>query len=373
MKQFVQILVGLTLAASMAGAIASDHVGRYDFSYGVQADIRVRPIQIFDDGANTYFQFRPMDSLPAIFRVTQDGPVMLTLQVDGPYLRADGVGAEHLIRLGSATGRVTYARPGRFTAISAPAAIDPAMWTARGREGLPLSTAMEARSAVALEANSYATPAKGDKVQWASSQLQLDELAVGFSADSSRISPETSRKLKRLARDLEGDYLVRIIGRDDGNLKEGVDRARAKAIRELLIANGARSNQIKIEVGSPVKDGKVWLSHVIVERREVVAAPKTQIDTPAKNAEAPMGGFKLLATDRTLSGALRRWAASTNYQVAWEIDVDPPLQADGELLASTMHQAMESLAADMRSKSYDVKITIYANRVIRIAYTQAGE
>lgn len=373
MKQFFQILVGLTLSASIAAAVASDHVGRYDFAYGVQSDIRVRPIQIFDDGANTYFQFRQMDSLPAIFRVTPDGPVMLTLQVDGPYLRADGVGAEHLIRLGSATGRVTYARPGRFALIQAPASVDPSMWTARGREGIPLSTAMEARGAVALEANSYATPAKGDKVIWETSQFLVDEFAIGFGTDSSKLTPDASRKLMRLARDLGGEYLIRVTGRDDGNLKEGVDRARAKVIREFLIANGARSSQIKTDVGSPVKDGKYWLSHVVLERREAVAAPKAATAVAARSAEAPVGGFKLLATDHTLSGAVRRWASATNYQVAWEIDVDPPLQADGELQASTMHQAMEFLASDMRAKSYDVTITIYANRVIRIAYSQAGE
>jgi hypothetical protein len=120
---------------------------------------------------------------------------------------------------------------------------------------------------------------------------------------------------------------------------------------------------------------------VVVERREVTALtrPAPAIEQAAAAApipapaEAPANGFRLLASDVTLSGALKRWAAATNYQVAWEIDVDPPLNADGALPATTMQQAMESLAADMRAKAYDVEITIYANRVIRIAHKKADK
>ena len=382
MKQFIHIFVGLAMAASITSAMAtSDHVGRYDFSYGVQADIRVRPIQVFDDGVSTYFQFKPMESLPAIFRVASGGPVILTLQPDGPYLRADGVGGEYLIRLGSATGRITYTRPGRFMATPAPKTVDPSAWTPRGRAEMPLSTAMEAKSAVALEANSYATPAKGDRVTWESSQVVIDETAIEFEANSAKLNAGAVRKLKRLAQGLSGDYLIRVTGRDDGELKEGVDKARSKAIRDFLIAHGAYANRIKMDVGSPVKDGKSWLSHVVVERREVTALsrPAPAIEQAAAAApipapaEAPADGFRLLASDVTLSGALKRWAAATNYQVAWEIDVDPPLNADGALPATTMQQAMESLAADMRAKTYDVEITIYANRVIRIAHKKADK
>ena len=384
MKQFFQFFVGLALAANVANAIASaDHVGRYDFSYGVQADIRVRPIQVFDDGVSTYFQFRPMESLPAIFRVSPNGPVILTLQPDGPYLRADGVGGEYLVRLGSATGRITYTRVGRFTPIRAPETVDPAAWTPRGRAEMPLSSAMEAKSAVALEANSYATPAKGDRVSWESSQVLIDETAIGFAANSAKLNAGAVRKLNLLAQGLSGDYLIRVTGRDDGELKEGVDKARSNAIRAHLIANGAHANRIKMDVGSPVKDGNAWLSHVVVEKREMtqrrrdvvaqVTAPSPEPSPARASAEAPSDGFRLLASDVTLSRALKRWAEATNYQVAWEIDVDPPLNADGALPAATMQQAMESLAADMRAKAYDVEITIYANRVIRIAYKKADK
>ena len=380
MKQFIHIFVGLAMAASITSAMAtSDHVGRYDFSYGVQADIRVRPIQVFDDGVSTYFQFKPMESLPAIFRVAPEGPMILTLQPDGPYLRADGVGGEYLIRLGSATGRITYTRAGRFTEIQAPQTVSPAAWTPRGRAEMPLSTAMEAKAAVALEANSYATPAKGDKVIWEASQVMIDETAIEFAANSAKLNAGAVRKLNRLAQGLGGEYLIRVTGRDDGEMKEGVDKARADAIRAHLVANGAFANRIKTDVGSPVKEGKAWMSHVVVERREVAERPKpatTQVTAHAPApapAEAPADGFRLLASDVTLSGALKRWAAATNYQVAWEIDVDPPLNADGALPATTMQQAMESLAADMRAKAYDVEITIYANRVIRIAHKKADK
>jgi len=379
MKQFFQIFVGLALAASVANAMATaDHVGRYDFSYGIQADIRVRPIQVFDDGVSTYFQFKPMESLPAIFRVAPNGPVILTLQPDGPYLRADGVGGEYLVRLGSATGRITYTREGRFAPIPAPETVDPEAWTPRRRAEMPLSTAMEAKSAVALEANSYATPAKGDRVTWESSQVLIDETAIEFAANSAKLNAVAIRKLNLIAKGLSGDYLIRVTGRDDDDLREGIDKARSNAIRTHLIANGAHANRIKMDVGSPVKNGKAWLSHVVVEKREVIQRPRpviAHVTTPSPAPlsaqvppEAPADGFRLLASDLTLSRALKRWAEATNYQVAWEIDVDPPLNADGSLAVTTMQQAMESLAADMRAKAYDVEITIYANRVIRIAH-----
>ena len=46
-----------------------DRVGHYDFSYQAAGDNRVRPVQVFDDGKSTFFQFRAGEPVPAIFAI----------------------------------------------------------------------------------------------------------------------------------------------------------------------------------------------------------------------------------------------------------------------------------------------------------------
>lgn len=62
---------------------ASSATGRYDFDWQLSGDQAVAPLQVFDDGHQTWLQFSPGQPLPALFAQTSAGEQPL------PYVRRD--------------------------------------------------------------------------------------------------------------------------------------------------------------------------------------------------------------------------------------------------------------------------------------------
>lgn len=372
-RVFLFLLATLLLAANAFAQ--GDRYGRYDFEYAIEADQRVRPIQVFDDGTNTFFQFPKAEALPAVFRVGAKGPELLTLQFEGPYLRATGIGAEYLIRLGSYNGRVAYSRPGRFQPVAAPANPSPSQWTPAARASTPLSRAMEEQGAVALEANSYAIPVKGDRMVWTTGSPRTEEISITFPAGSSKLSADQLRKIKALSQRVQGQYSVRITARDDDELKEGVEQARGAVIRAALLQQGLKGESIRVEYGHGVKEGRLWASQVSVISHELRARDPAETDATSRPllqtpGESPSDGFRMSPADGTVAGALKRWAAATGYQVVWDVPTDPAIDGAATLPVVTMKDAVQAIVADMRAKGYEVGATIYSNRVIAVTPSQ---
>src|SRR5262249_51342892 len=80
--------------------------------------------------------------------------------------------------------------------------------------------------------------------------------------------------------------------------------------------------------------------------------------------EIPAGGFTLSAADQTVSGAVRRWAQSLDYQLVWDApaQLDAPIAGEATLRGQNLPEAMEHLLRGLREKGYPLEVTIYANR-----------
>lgn len=89
------------LSAALIGCGGMGEVrtlGRYDFSYRIEGDARVAPVQIFDDGQQTFFQFR--GAQPAIFAIDGDKQlVTVVAQRDGQYVVARRIEREFVFLL----------------------------------------------------------------------------------------------------------------------------------------------------------------------------------------------------------------------------------------------------------------------------------
>ena len=58
------LAVAAALGLVVVHGSTEDRIGGYNFSYDMTGDNRVRPIQVFDDGRDTFFQFRAGDPVP---------------------------------------------------------------------------------------------------------------------------------------------------------------------------------------------------------------------------------------------------------------------------------------------------------------------
>lgn len=88
------ILCGALALSACASSPAPGVNGLYNFQYHVakwEGSSAVKPVQVFDDGAETYFQLKPGEPTPALF--TADRGVMrpVSARRDGYYVVAPGV------------------------------------------------------------------------------------------------------------------------------------------------------------------------------------------------------------------------------------------------------------------------------------------
>ncbi|WP_296560306.1 TcpQ domain-containing protein [Pigmentiphaga sp.] len=101
----------LVCGAAFAQALPAEHVGRdgaFDFSYRIVGDKRVAPVQVFDDGRQTYLQFRAGQVPPAIFSVGAQGERLAPVAWQGGYAVVAGTAREYLLRIGEVVARAQY-------------------------------------------------------------------------------------------------------------------------------------------------------------------------------------------------------------------------------------------------------------------------
>jgi outer membrane protein OmpA-like peptidoglycan-associated protein len=384
-------------------------------------------VQVFDDGRSTYFQFRAGDPVPVIFK-HQSGTVnLLVPSPEGPYMRVPEIGGRFTLQLGRTQAQVIYGGSGRETptievvdqtgARSAP--LSEGQLVNQGamlRASIPPVPSTVVSS---LETNSYATPAKGDRVTWKDSETEVIEQQVFFARGSAALNPQAKKALAAMADFVRGGSSITVIGRDDASEKEGLEKLRASVLRSELIKVGAAAENITVRygvMGSP-KD-KLWPSDVRFERvvptaiakpsdarsdrtshlysnveslvragvltREQGAAillkgnatapdqivqPVAQASAAAvpKAAEIPAAGFDFKAADKNVSTVIRRWAQATSYEVVWDApsEADAPVIGDAVIAASSMREALDKVVSALQRKGYDIQATLYSNRVIR--------
>lgn len=422
----------LGLCSAPVQSADSARVGAYDFSYLLSGDARAKPVQVFDDGRNTYFQFRAGEAVPAIFSARSGVTQLVVPTQEGPYVKVPEVHGRFVLQVGRAQANVIHGAGERADAPQISAMAPNGMSTPYVGEGsLPAGgrlvaslapVAMNLGNEQALDRNSYATPVKGDRVYWPE-RSEAVEHSFGFSRGGYVLSREARRALGSMAQRAAPSARFTVIGRDDDSYKEGLERARADALRDALTKAGIASERITVRTGvaQPSRKGKLWESTVVVESQS--EAPRLQLATTdagsssrasnpaiASNIEAlvrsgvlnraqaaailtrhqatsqaagtaaaeapaggvaqvPEGGFTLTVADKTISGAVRRWAKALSYQVVWDASaqLDAPIAGDGRIEGQNISDAMDQLVRGLKEKGYVLEVTIYANRVIRFS------
>lgn len=403
-------------------------VGQYDFTYLTSGELRATPVQVFDDGKSTYFQFRAGEAIPAIFQ-NKDGKVdLLVPAFEGPYVRVTEVSGRFTLQLGRAQAQVVYGGAGREGTPSVRAIARNGMATPYDGNGYPadrnvklvasLGPATAYLNADSLEANSYATPVKGDRVAWKDSETRNETLQVWFGKSKHELSKIVAKQLAASREVLRNATRITVVGRDDDSYKEGLEQARATAIREELVKLGIESKKIVVKTGVGIDRRKdQWASDIRIEtvmptsiarpadttsagqseksayvRSNLEGLIKSGVITreqadailrkgqedrkpqagvaeapPVRNTEVPTNGFDFRAGDKQISNTMRRWAAATNYQLVWEAPAtaDAPVTGDAVIASASMKEALDKVVTALQRKGYDIQATVYSNRVIR--------
>lgn len=405
----------LTLAISFgllllpATGADTTRVGAYDFSYAATGDARARPVQVFDDGRSTFFQFRAGDSVPAIFSHQGGIPHLLVPTQEGPYIKVAELHGRFVLQVGRAQANIVHAGGGREDApplnVVAPSGL------ANPYSGGPVGDGSRLVASLApiglgtavddaASRNSYATPRKGDAVSWVDAEPKRTEFSVMFAKGSAVLSPDGRKLIASVAKMDGPQSRIVVIGRADESLKEGLDRLRADTLKAALVKAGVDPSRLTTHVGVAGKPlGARWPSTLQVETERPASASTvdSRLATIRANLEALVragvlrpdqapaialqhGGkppapiapepiaFTLNASDKTLQTTLRRWAQQSNFQLVWDAPaaLDAPILGEALIPGATIQEALQRLLIGLKEKGYALDATVFSNRVIRL-------
>ena len=332
MKTF-QLSLAATASAlllmGMPSAIgsAAQRVGQYDFTYLTSGEMRATPVQVFDDGRSTYFQFRAGEAIPAIFQFKEGKPELLVPSFEGPYVRVPELSGRFALQLGRSQAQVIYGGQGRDAGATISAVnTSNGMKTAYTGNGYPanpnvklvasLSSGLETLKNNSLESNSYATPLKGDRVIWKDSEVKTESFQIWFTKGAYILTKYASEQLIANKATYKNATAITVIGRDDDSYKEGLEFERAKAIKSALIKLGADESKIVIKTGvmGVAQNGR-WASDIRVE--SVMPTQVARADNPVSKTD------KCASVKANLESLVRAGAMSQQQALAmWRKSTD---------------------------------------------------
>lgn len=460
-----------------------DRMGGYDFSYQAIGDQRVKPVQVFDDGRNTYFQFRSGEPIPAIFVDSSSGTALQMPQIEGPYVKVPTVSGVYSLRLGYSSGRVIYSGgtrgqdAGRLAPVPAVAPVAPAepvpsaavqptpaataaavsgpavkskvgaylpqppapeaaapapqaspipavpvvppaaapmpqrqftrlLAASQLVSGLPRDMFKEPAPKIALEVNSYATPLRGDAVEWSAPTDKWQEHAIVFPTDSVRLTPAAVKTIRALVANARPGSRFEILGRDDEGHKERVAETRASSIASALVSAGAARANISQKTTAEAKEaGKgLWVGATVrVYDVSSTASPAVKSDldvasvvkrlqtgkispseaiailnsgkpvtTASVSAVAPGAApsmpshWAVRKTDETIERMLERWGRESGWRVVWQGGPTVAITGDSTLQRPDFIQAADYVVNQAKTAGYRIRATAYSNQTLVI-------
>lgn len=258
--KYAVLSAGLAIAAAVSHA-ADSGLNGYDFSYAIAGDSRVTPIQVFDDGAQTFFQFKAAENAPAIFLFNKGRQELAQVTARSPYFVVSGLGQRFSLRSGTAIASVDYVG-GRRNAPVLPTARDAADTPAPKSAPAPAGDAE--RQLAMIQSRVAELGARGRQMASEVRVVHVSEdrgtqavasketTTVPFHRGKSTLGPLGNRTMAKLAQSAGSAEAVMITGRGDpNNLELGTDRA--ITLRDFLTSHGVRAEKIRLAEGQAAR------------------------------------------------------------------------------------------------------------------------
>lgn len=325
-------------------------LGRYDFGYTLRGDRAARPAQVFDDGAGkVYFAPRPGEAMPAVFVGTP--PELLVTQPEGQYYTAHTRASAFTLALGAARAS---ARRGD-AALGEELSADPVSAPARG----PASTAAEPVHLASVGAGLPEGIVYGPRNDAPAGSPH--EQPVLFPPGSARLAPEVRAALSALVPRLGTEGSVIVQGRDDEGGAGPLARSRAETLRNALLADGVAASRLSLRTDPALRPEAI-----------TPASTRTLASSLRWRSAAAPGQplFDIFPTDADIAVSLRRWAAASGYQLAWEAPWAAPVEGSARLEAADFLGAVRQVVSGLREQGYPVRAQVGADRTVRFTSTE---
>ena len=264
--------VAVALAALSGPVTAAD--SPLDFSYRVTGASDVRPLLVFNDGADTFIQ--PQDPSDKTMLVNGAVPVR-----QGPYFVVHGVGSEITISQGNkASARIAYTKT---TAVRPQAAANP-IAEVRTAAAIPVQpkvgeTKVQVAKAVAKEPEQAVPDAKPVVQKPAICQPRREQrdsaFVATFKSGTSVLSDLAKAEVNKFVGDTTSITGVDVIAEGAGKIP---GQKRAEAIKSVLVGAGIEAGKIDVSVRSPTGIG----SEIHIHRTTEIPCGSSVVRMPSR-------------------------------------------------------------------------------------------
>lgn len=381
LKQLLGSLCILAVTFSAQGEVPK-RMGNFDFAYEISGESKLRPLQVFDNGSWTFFQFRAGEAIPAIFASQSGAMVMLLPEVEGLYTKVPGVSNKYALKIGVAMGEVIHTGDRTGQVLTSPASrVSGTNATLSQSPTLSKSVLSgDISYRIALDTNSYAMPIKGDLAEFPKNDapstqtgdLKKVETDIPFSVGSSKLGRGGVRLVKEYALEFKPGGSVLLIARNDSAEKQTLADKRNKSVVDLLVASGVPRKAISFKntdevLGTAASSAAKGVSLSVF--------PSSQFAVSAANAGVRHTGFqevaksswRMLEKDQTVQRVLQRWADEAGWRLIWKNGPEIKIVGDAELVRDGFVSAADYLISQSRSFGHRINGKVYSNKVLIIS------
>lgn len=347
--------------------------------------------------------------------------------IEGPYARVPVVSGHFILKMGHSTSDVAYLGGGRqlpTPGVASVAEVPPSsvamarLLAAAGQvQGLP-EEMTRATPRAQLEINSYATPLRGDRVQWTTAEVASPLASVPFVRGKGTAGPQAVRQVRDLSKTMLSAQRIVVTGIDDSSYAEGVAEKRAQAVADLLVSAGIARERISLKTSAQPLDTDeqtvVTGASIVafasqpqrssgVAAREVAAGNESvaEVSKPTLNdaalsdvvsrlktgqlapAEAlaaleklratrevaqlsrpVVGKWDVRASDGNVSTMLQRWGAISGWRVVIKDAPEIRIHGDAVVERPTFLQAADYAISQAKGAGYSIKAAAFTNNVL---------
>jgi len=263
--------VALAITALSGSVSAAD--SPLDFSYKVTGASDVRPLLVFNDGADTFIQ--PQDPTDKSMLVNGASPVR-----QGPYFVVRGVGGEITLSLGNkASARIAYtkAAAGKSQAISMPASETRTSTTALVQPKVSEAKVQSAKAGPkeAEQAGADTKPVQKPSICQPRREQRDSAFVATFKAGTSVLSDLAKAEVNKFVGDTSSITGVDVIGEGAGKVP---GQKRAEAIKGVLVGAGIDAGKISLDVRSSTGIG----SEIHIHRTTEIPCGSALVRIPAR-------------------------------------------------------------------------------------------
>jgi hypothetical protein len=370
--------------AAIGTCAASDASSKYTFDYAIKGQATVSPIQVFDNGGDTYFQFRQDRPIPAIFAVTQCGTkVLLGSEQQGAYTVIAGRYKNLSLQMGEKSATVDYTGKVQFAL----------------EESLPIeecdSATKYAQGPTAIRAFTAVRPTFGDDRE--AIRKQKIEQARANSNSATRVYQEGAWRVT--AQPIEQPLVKQPSGTAPTRSQSGAstlalagpqvvsspqpqtqllnpspaqpmaqtqEQARMEAEARLQANLGARARaQSKLGL-SAAQSGSVQSNTlpVVINSNPVVVSSESHPNSVSSETVPDQITSWEIRAGESVKRSLDDWRKRAGWDMVWQYDGDFIAQA-GATFNGDFQSAVKSLVAAM-PESINMKIELASNKLVYV-------